>query len=252
MSQAGDFDYERFGSGYGRYRQPDPVIAALVREALGDARLVVNVGAGAGSYEPEDCDVTAVEPSAMMRSQRRAERPAVDAVAEHLPFNDNSFDATMASVTVHQWLDQEAGLRELRRVARDHVVVLTFDPEALERFWLARYAPELIAAERARDPTIAHITDVLGGRTSVIDVPIPHDCTDGFTEAFYGRPEEFLDANVRGSQSAWGFVDDDVEATSVARLSEELASGEWERRYGDLRTQPFYVGSLRLIVGDRG
>jgi SAM-dependent methyltransferase len=248
---AGDFDYERSGGDYSRRRRADPTIAALIRDSLGDAFSVVNVGSGAGSYEPDDREVTAVEPSAMMRSQRSPERPAIDAVAEHLPFDDNSFDAAMASVTVHQWLDQDAGLRELRRVARGRVVVLTFDPDALERFWLARYAPELIEAERARYPTIAHISDVLGGRSLVTDVRIPHDCTDGFTEAFYARPDAFLQDEVRRSQSAWGFVDADVEAESVARLSEDLSSGGWDRRYGDLRTQPFYVGSLRLIVSER-
>jgi SAM-dependent methyltransferase len=251
MTRAGDFDYEHSGLDYARYRRPDPVIAALVRRALGSATSVVNVGAGAGSYEPEDLEVTAVEPSATMRSQRRADRPAVDAVAEHLPFDNNSFDAAMASVTVHQWLDQDAGLRELRRVARDRVVVLTFDPDALDSFWLARYAPELIAAERARYPTIAHIGEVLGERVSVVDVSIPRDCTDGFTEAFYARPEAFLVDDVRRSQSAWGFVDAEVQAKSIVRLRADLAAGEWDRRYGDLRTRPFYVGSLRLIVSEK-
>jgi SAM-dependent methyltransferase len=251
MSQAGDFDYEHSGSDYTRHRRADPVIATLVRRALSDSLTVVNVGAGAGSYEPDDREVTAVEPSAAMRSLRPPGRAAIDAVAEHLPFGDDSFDAAMASVTVHQWLDQDAGLRELRRVARDRVVILTFDPDALDRFWLARYAPELITAERARYPTIAHISDVLGEAVSVSDVSIPHDCTDGFTEAFYARPEAFLVDDVRRSQSAWGFVDAEVEAKSIARLSEDLATGEWDRRYGELRTQPLYVGSLRLIVSEK-
>jgi SAM-dependent methyltransferase len=251
MSQAGDFDYERSGSDYARHRRADPVIATLVRQALGDTSTLVNVGAGAGSYEPDDLQVTAVEPSATMRSLRAPDRPAIDAVAEHLPFDDDSFDAAMASVTVHQWLDQDAGLRELRRVARGRVVILTFDPDALEGFWLSRYAPELIAAERARYPTIAHISDVLGEDVSVSDVSIPHDCADGFTEAFYARPEAFLVDDVRRSQSAWGFVDAEVEAKSIARLGEDLASGEWDRRYGELRAQAFYVGSLRLIVSKK-
>lgn len=248
MSPAGDVDYESKGAGYARQRRPDPTIAALIRRAMGDARSIVNVGAGAGSYEPDDLDVTAVEPSAMMRSQRPPSRPAIDAVAEHLPFSDDSFDAAMASVTVHQWTDQDAGLHELRRVARGPVVLLTFDPDALHRFWLAEYAPELIAAERLRYPTIAHIADVLGGESDVIDVPIPRECTDGFTEAFYARPEAFLDEDVRRSQSAWGFVSEDRARASITALARDLKSGEWERRYGRVRAQPFYVGSLRLIV----
>ncbi len=144
---AGDFDYESGGTGYAVHRRTDPRIAALVHAALGDARTVVNVGAGAGSYEPIDRDVTAVEPSEAMRRQRPAHlAPAVDAVAEALPFPDGSFDAAMAMVTIHQWPDAERGLRELRRVSRGPVVILTFDGDALDEFWLAEYAPELIAA----------------------------------------------------------------------------------------------------------
>ena len=248
VSPAGDFDYERGGAGYALRRRPDPVIATLVRQALGDARTLVNVGAGAGSYEPHDLVVTAVEPSAMMRSQRHADRPAIDAVAEYLPFGDDSFDAAMASVTVHQWTDQDAGLLELRRVSRGPVVILTFDPEAIEVFWLAHYAPELMEAERRRYPTIEHITDILGGRSEVTEVRIPHDCVDGFTEAYYARPEAFLDDDVRHSQSAWGFISEEEATASVAALRRDLSSGEWDRHFGHLRDQPFYVGSLRLIV----
>jgi SAM-dependent methyltransferase len=248
MSPAGDFDYERGGDGYALHRRPDPSIAALVRRSLSGAKTVINVGAGAGSYEPEDLDVTAVEPSAMMRSQRRADRPAIDGVAEDLPFGDATFDAAMASVTVHQWFDRDRGLREMRRVARGPVVVLTFDPDALDRFWLARYAPELIEAERARYPTLEHIGQILGGDTEVIDVEIPRECTDGFTEAFYARPESFLDDDIRHSQSAWSFVSEDEAAASVEALRNDLASGEWDRRFGELRKRPYFVGSLRLLV----
>lgn len=248
MGPAGDFDYERAGAGYSLRRRPDPSIAALVRRSLGHAKTVINVGAGAGSYEPDDLDVTAVEPSAMMRSQRRGDRPAIDAVAEDLPFGDATFDAAMASVTVHQWLDRDKGLREMRRVARGPVLVLTFDPDALDRFWLAHYAPELIEAERARYPTIEHIGQVLGGGTEVIDVQIPRECTDGFTEAYYARPESFLDDGVRNSQSAWSFVSADDAAASVGALGHDLSSGEWDRRFGVLRQQPYFVGSLRLLV----
>jgi SAM-dependent methyltransferase len=248
VSPAGDFDYERAGEGYALRRRPDPSIAALVRRALGPARTVVNVGAGAGSYEPDDLEVTAVEPSAVMRSQRRSDRPAIDAIAEDLPFEDASFDAAMASVTIHQWSDPDKGLREMRRVSRGPVVILTFDPKALDRFWLAHYAPELIVAERARYPTIEHIGQVLGGDTDVLDVRIPGNCTDGFTEAYYARPESFLDDDVRRSQSAWSFVSEEEATQSVEALRVDVASGEWDRRFGELRAQPFFVGSLRLLV----
>jgi SAM-dependent methyltransferase len=246
---AGDFDYESLGADYSAVRRTDPRIAQLVHHGLGTARSVVNVGAGAGSYEPSQLRVAPVEPSGYMRSLRPPDLSrAVNAVGENLPFLDASFDASMAMVTVHQWGDPERGLRELRRVSRGPVVILTFDGDALDDFWLAHYVPELIAAERRRYPAIDHICDVLGGATTVTTVPIPIDCTDGFTEAFYARPERFLDPAVRRSQSAWGFVPPDVAHRVVEQLRGDLARGAWDRRYGSLRALPEFHGSLRLIV----
>jgi SAM-dependent methyltransferase len=193
--------------------------------------------------------VTAVEPSASMRAQRPDHlSAAIDATAENLPFPDDGFDAAMAMITIHQWADTDQGLRELRRVSRGPVVILTFDGDALDLLWLADYAPELIAAERRRYPAIEHVRRLLGGTTSVFPVPIPIDCVDGFTEAYYARPERFLDPAVRRSQSAWGFVDQAATDRTVDRLRADLASGEWDRRYGHLREQPQFVGSLRLIT----
>jgi SAM-dependent methyltransferase len=246
---AGDFDYEVGGAGYTVLRQPEPRIAAYVNAALGAARTVINVGAGAGSYEPADRDVTAVEPSATMRAQRPAHlATAVDATAEALPFADDAFDAAMASFTIHQWPDLDAGLRELRRVSRGPVVILTADGEALRAMWLAAYAPDLIAVEARRMPAIDHVTDVLGGTSTVANIPIPIDCVDGFGEAYYARPEAFLRPEVRQSQSGWAFVDSDNVETAVAQLRADLESGEWDRRYGVLRTQPEFLGALRLIT----
>jgi SAM-dependent methyltransferase len=248
---AGDFDYEAHGTGYTVQRRTDPRIAELVHTALGSARTVVNVGAGAGSYEPQDRQVTAVEPSALMRAQRPTYlSAAIDAVAEDLPFADNSFDAAMATVTIHQWPDVDRGLRELRRVSRGRVVVLTFDADALDLLWLADYVPELITAERRRYPAIQHIVQVLGGTATVTPVPIPEDCVDGFTEAYYARPERFLDPAVRQSQSAWGFIDPAAEQAGIDRLRADLESGEWDRRYGTLRSEPTFIGSLRLITAE--
>ncbi len=248
---AGDFDYERGGVGYAAQRRTDPRIAARVHAALGRARTVLNVGAGAGSYEPADRQVTAVEPSATMRAQRPAGRPAIDATAEDLPFPDASFDAAMATITVHQWADLDRGLRELRRVSRGPVVILTFDPAALDRLWLVDYLPELIASERRRFPAIERIVAALEP-AAVTEIPIPLDCADGFLEAYYGRPEAFLDPAVRRSQSSWGFVDQRVVDRGLARLAAELAGGDWDRRHGELRHQPEFAGSLRLVVGSAG
>jgi SAM-dependent methyltransferase len=247
---AGDFDYERHGHGYTAQRRTDPRIAEFVHEALGEARIVLNVGAGAGSYEPADRYVLAVEPSARMRAQRPAHlAPAIDAVAEALPLDDQSVDAAMATVTVHQWPDAAKGLSEMRRVARGPVVVLTFDGEALDRFWLANYVPDLMEHERRRLPPIETICAALGPESEVRPVPVPLDCLDGFSEAFYGRPERFLDDKARRSQSFWGFAEPGVENRFVASLSEELASGAWDERYGEWRSRPSFQGALRLIVG---
>jgi hypothetical protein len=136
----------------------------------------------------------------------------------------------------------------MRRVRRDRVVVLTFDPDAISRSWLNEYAPEVAAVERRRMPSIDRCRDVLGGRTTVASVPIPFDCTDGFGEAFYGRPERLLDPAVRRAQSAWSFVGSDAEERFVRRLAGDLETGRWDERHGHLRTLDGYEGSLRLVV----
>ena len=170
---AGDFDYERGGKLYATVRRTDPRIEAYVHTALGSAQSVLNVGAGAGSYEPTDRYVVAVEPSATMRAQRPGHAvPALVGVAEHLPFDDRSFDASMATLTVHQWPDMGVGLREMRRVTRGPVVVLTFDGDALDRFWLTDYVPELIEAERRRYPALRFIDGLLGGDATITEVPV--------------------------------------------------------------------------------
>lgn len=246
---AGDVDYAIHGAGYASRRRTDPRIARVIHDALGDARTVLNVGAGAGSYEPADRHVVAVEPSAAMRRQRPPGAvPALDASAEALPFDDGVFDAAMATVTVHQWRDLARGLGELRRVTRGPVVVLTFDPDTLDDFWMRHYVPGLTAVERTRLPAIARIADGLGGRCAIVDVPVPIDCVDGFMEAFYARPDAFLDPAVRRSQSAWTFLPDGAERAGIAQLAADLQDGTWSRRYGALRTQPTYVGALRLVV----
>lgn len=246
---AGDANYGVIGVNYARYRQPDPQIAAFIHKALGTAQSVLNVGAGAGSYEPVGLPVTAVEPSASMRAQRPTHLPvAIDATAESLPFADQSFDAAMATFTVHQWQDLARGLAEMRRVTRGPVVVLSCDPTALDLFWLAEYAPEAIAVEARRYPSMQAIAEGLGGHVDILPVPIPLTCTDGFGEAYYGRPENLLDPGARLANSAWSFVDPSVGTRFVADLGRDLDNGTWDSRHGHLRTQPFFEGSLRLIV----
>ncbi|MBS0657842.1 MAG: methyltransferase domain-containing protein [Verrucomicrobia bacterium] len=236
--------YDRIGLDYANLRRPDPRLAAVIQRALGDARTVLNVGAGTGSYEPPDRDVTAVEPSAEMIRQRSPQAaPAVQASAQDLPFPDASFDAAMAILTIHHWPDQAAGLRELRRVARGRIVLLTFDPAA--RPWLTDYLPELAALDERQMPALADYARWLGP-VEITPVPIPHDCSDGFLYAYWRRPAAYLDPRLRaGSSSFWALRESEA---GLARLQADLASGAWERRYAELRALDEYDAGYRLVV----
>jgi len=243
-------DYERHGRTYARHRRADPRIAARIHEALGDARTVLNVGAGAGSYEPGDRWVLAVEPSATMRAQRPAgAAPAIDARAEALPLDDGAVDAAMACVTIHHWESAEAGLAELRRVACGPVVVFTFELDYLPA-WQLEYLREGVAKERPRFPAIDDVVAALGGRTRVEHIPTPGDCVDGFFEAFWRRPEALLDPEVRGAQSVWALLEPGVEERIVERLTDALDSGRWDAEHGHLREQQELQGALRLVISE--
>ena len=246
---AGDVDYGKFGRTYAMYRRPDPAIAAQIERALGSAQTVLNVGAGAGSYEPSDRLVTAVEPSASMRAQRPESLPqAIDGYAEALPFSDDSFDASMSTVSIHQWADLERGLTEMRRVTRGRIVLLVCDPARMHDYWLSEYIPEVRENEARRFPPIHRISKALAGQIEIQNVPVPLNCTDGFNEAYYGRPEAFLDADARLACSSWSAIDDEILERFVAHLSTDLKSGLWDKKYGHLRTQPYFDGPLRLII----
>lgn len=244
-------DYERHGRSYAVLRRPDQRIASRVVAALGDARTVANVGAGTGSYEPEDRHVVAVEPSAVMRAQRPAHlAPAISGVAESLPLDDRSVDAAMAVLTVHHWADPVTGLHELRRIARGPVAVLTLDIEVLGRYWmLADYLPEGIDDDRRRFPAVETIAEALGG-ARVESVPIPADCTDGFFESYWARPEAYLDDGVRSAQSVWPRLPAGVERRAISALGADLATGIWDDRHGHLRHQLSYDDLLALIVSE--
>ncbi len=222
--------YEDVGRGYTRTRQPDPRLEAAILAALGDARTVVNVGAGAGSYEPVDREVVAVEPSAVMRAQRPpGSAPVIDAVAEALPFADDAFDAAMAVLSDHHWADQARGLAELRRVARRRVVLFTWDPAKVLDAWIVRdYLPSfatLIPPGRSLSDT-ARMT----GGAQTLPVPIPHDCRDGFLHAYWRRPEAHLDPDVRAGISVFARLDQAAVHTALKRLARDLGDGTWHRR----------------------
>lgn len=243
------FDYELNGTNYSRVRKTDPQIYQQVVKALGDSKYILNMGAGSGSYEPLDRHVISIEPSYRMRSQRPKNiPPAIMGSSDFIPFDDQSFDASMAMITIHHWSDVQKGLKELRRVTRNQIVILTSDPDELDNFWNAEYFPELVAIEKKRFPKINTLQKYLGGRVDIEPVSIPLFCTDGFQEAFWGRPEGFLDPMVRKSQSAWGFLHPGEEEKLVKRLEEELESGAWDKKYGHYRKQEQFIGSLRLLI----
>ena len=237
--------YDEIGCGYAEVRKPDPRIANAIRHALGDADSVVNVGAGAGSYEPSDRYVVAVEPSMTMIAQRSARSAAaVQATAMSLPFENDSFDAALAVLTVHHWPNKALGLGELRRVARSHVVVLTWDPAA-PGFWLTDYLPEILDIDRPRFPAVEDFAYGLGSVT-VETVPVPHDCSDGFLGAYWRRPTAYLDARTRAPISTFSKLSD--VGPGLERLRADLDTGEWQKKYGELLTRTALDIGYRLIV----
>lgn len=243
-------DYERQGQTYARQRRADPRIAAHIHAALGDAATVINVGAGTGSYEPEDRWVLAVEPSARMRAQRPlSAAPAIAARAEALPLDDEAVDAAMACVTIHHWQSPQAGLAELRRVARGRVVVFTFDLDAHPE-WIKDYLREGLLIERPRFLSIDRVAAALGGRTFVQRIRTPADCADGFVEAFWNRPEALLDPAVRGSQSMWSLLGAGIEQRITRRLRADLELGAWDDAHGHLRVADSLDGALRLVISE--
>ncbi len=240
--------YDRIGRTYTATRRADPRIAARIHAALGDARTVVNVGAGAGAYEPRDREVVAVEPSEVMLAQRPpGAAPAVRAGAEALPFADASFDAAMTVLSDHHWADRATGLRELRRVARRHVVVMTFDGAASDLGWIVRdYLPGF--RELAGMP-IEEIAACVGA-TRVEPVPVPHDCVDGFFHAFWRRPHAYLDPEVRAGISVFARLDAREVDAFVAHLRADLDSGEWARRNAAILDRDELDLGYRLVIAD--
>lgn len=237
--------YDSIGLDYANLRRPDPRIAEAISAALGDANTVLNVGAGAGSYEPTGRQVTAIEPSARMIAQRPADAaPAIQGVAESLPFADDSFDAAMAVLTVHHWTDQRGGLLEMRRVSRGPVVILTFDPH-FQGAWLNAYFPGLATLDLAQMPSISLYEDVLGP-VSVTPLAVPHDCSDGFLYAYWRRPAAYLDPRIRTGMSSFHALGD--VSQGVDRLASDLESGAWDAQYSALMDCETYDAGYRLIV----
>jgi len=240
--------YDEIGVNYSDFRRADPRIEARVWAALGDARSVVNVGAGTGSYEPSDREVVAIEPSSLMIAKRPADAaPALQGVAEALPLDDRSVDAAMAIFTIHHWNDLNAGLAEMRRVARKRIVLLTIDAAKNAEVWtLANYFPEAMVLEEEAMPSIASLEASLPEAT-IETVPMPSRCRDEFTSALWDRPELFLEPATLRASSLWHRLPPEVIERGQERLRADLESGRWDEKYGHLRSLPELDIGLRLV-----
>ena len=240
--------YDEIGCDYDEHRRPDRRLATAIWDAFGSARSVINVGAGTGSYEPSDRDVLAIEPSAVMITQRRPDAArTVQATAESLPVEATSFDAAMAVLTIQHWNDVQQGLAELCRVARQRIVVVTIDVDKLGELWLIRdHIPEMLAGHAAAFPSIGCLAQALPN-VSVSVLAVPHDCTDRFMAALWARPEAYLDARIRSATSAWHQVPSQVVDQALATLRHDLDSGRWDERYGQLRHTPTLDIGLRIV-----
>jgi SAM-dependent methyltransferase len=243
--------YDRIGAGYASMRAEDPALALLIEQALGDARTVVNVGAGAGSYEPADRHVIAIEPSDVMAAQRSPDRvPAIRAFAGDLPLRDASVDAALCVLSLHHWDDeQERGVRELRRVARGPVVIVTFDAAVCARMWLvADYLPEVGELDARIFPPIETLADWLGGPVQATPIPIARDTPDRTFASFWSHPERVLDPDARAATSGFARMSGEVVERVVGAVGEDLERGCWDARHGHLRTLDAYDAGMRLVV----
>jgi methyltransferase family protein len=241
--------YDQIGTTYSRYRRPDARIAAAIGAALDGCSIVLSVGAGTGSYEPQDCALVAIEPSRTMIAQRApGSAPVVQGVAEHLPFVDGMYDAALAILTVHHWLDATAGLAEMRRVS-SRQVVLTWDPAISLKFWLVTdYLPEIVEHEEFI-ATLGPIREGLA-TSDVRAVPVPWDCTDGFMGSYWRRPERYLDPGARAAISGISLLDQRTVDRAMRQLAADLADGTWERRHADLLALEELDLGYRLVVAD--
>jgi SAM-dependent methyltransferase len=243
--------YDRIGLRYSAVRRADPRFERAIWDALGDARSVLNIGAGAGSYEPRDREVIAVEPSPVMIAQRAPEcAPAIQGVAESIPLGASSIYATMGVFTMQHWDDVDRGLAELLRVTRKRIVLLTLDVDVTAQMWLCRdYLPEITEHDRQTFPTIAHLRATLPGAL-VEPIPVPADCTDMFCVALWSRPEAHLDPDVRRASSIWHLLEPSIVDRGLERLRQDLDSGRWDERHGRLRTQATLDVGLRLVTAN--
>jgi SAM-dependent methyltransferase len=240
--------YDDIGRCYSATRREDPAVKTCVMAALDGTHSVLNVGAGAGAYEPVDRDVIAVEPSRVMNAQRT---PLVlRARADRLPLRDQSVDGAMVILSLHHWDEaQEQGVRELRRVTRGPIVIATVDADVGARMWLpADYMPEASALDRRIFPAIDEISGWLGGRTHVQTLEVPRDTPDWTLMSFWAHPERVLDPRARSAVSGFARMPAEVVARVVEDVRRDLESGVWDARHGHLRMLTAFDVGFRMLV----
>lgn len=241
-------NYDKLAESYRSYRKPDPRIAERILFHIDDSRRILNVGAGIGSYEPEDREIVAVEPSHEMISQRKCSKAiSIQGAAEYLPFKDNTFDISMAILTMHHWADLPSGLKEMVRVSTDKIILFTWIGYGNE-FWLENYIPEIVGVDYELFPTLEELDRILGG-VSVETIEIPHDCSDGFMCAYWRRPEAYLDPNIRKAISTFSRIPD--VQNGLDRLQDEIDSGEWRKKHARLLEKESLDLGYRLVICEK-
>lgn len=241
-------DYDQVAEAYQRYRKPDPRIAERIQFHTEGAQKVLNIGAGTGSYEPEDCDMVAVEPSSEMISQRKnAKVELVRGVAEDLPFKDNAFDISMGILTIHHWADIESGLKEMVRVTRNRIILYTWIGYGKD-FWLENYIPEISGVDLALFPTLNELNRILEG-ISVETIEVPYDCSDGFMCAYWRRPEAYLNPEARKAISTFSRLPNIQDR--LDRLEYDINSGAWRKKHGNLLDKESLDLGYRLVISER-
>ena len=238
-------DYDQLAEQYRKYRKPDPKIAARIQFHIQGAQRVLNVGAGMGSYEPEGCEVIAIEPSYEMISKRkRTKAILVQGFAQDLPFRDNVFDISMGILTMHHWSDIAIGLQEMLRVSKNKIVLFTWIGYGSD-FWLEEYIPEIKGVDEKLFPTLEELNRLLG-TISVETIEIPYDCTDGFMCAYWRRPAAYLDPNVTKAISTFSRIPDFQEGFN--RLQDDINSGMWHKKQNHLLEKESFDLGYRLVV----
>lgn len=238
-------NYNQLADEYNKYRKPDPHIAGKIWKHIKGYMRVLNVGAGLGSYEPENCEVVAIEPSREMIATRKSSTTRVlQGYAEELPFEDGEFDVSMAVLTLHHWSNIQVGLSEMSRVTKDKVILLTWVGHS-ENFWLEDYLPEIKRVDENLFPSLSELENYLGG-ISVENVEIPYDCTDGFMCAYWRRPDSYLNSGIRKAISTFSRIPDI--STRLVSLRNDIANGAWKEKYGHLLSKEFLDLGYRLVI----